>query len=140
MTVAADGFLDTNILLYLLSADAGKADRAEALLAAGGTVSVQVLNELTAVARRKLALEFAAIREILATVRATCRVVSVDVETHALALDLAERRGFQIYDATIAAAALRAGCGVLYTEDLQHGQRLREAGHTLTIRNPFLAG
>ena len=37
-------FLDTNVLLYLVSDDTAKADRAEALVALGGTVSVQVLN------------------------------------------------------------------------------------------------
>ena len=51
-----DAFLDTNVLLYLLSGEAAKADRAEGLLAGGGTVSVQVLNEFAAVARRKLAM------------------------------------------------------------------------------------
>src|SRR5690606_23711750 len=39
-------FLDTNVLVYLASADRRKADIAERLLADGGTVSVQVLNEL----------------------------------------------------------------------------------------------
>jgi predicted nucleic acid-binding protein len=43
----ADAFFDTNVVLYLLSADAAKADRAEELLAAGGTISVQVLNGLS---------------------------------------------------------------------------------------------
>jgi predicted nucleic acid-binding protein len=56
---AADCFLDTNVLLYLLSKDAAKADRAEALLATGGIVSVQVLNEFASVATRKLAMTIA---------------------------------------------------------------------------------
>jgi predicted nucleic acid-binding protein len=51
---AADCFLDTNVLLYLLSKDAAKADRAEALFATCGIVSVQVLNEFASVATRKL--------------------------------------------------------------------------------------
>ena len=51
---AAERFFDTNILLYLLSADQDKADRAEAALTAGGSVSVQVLNEFASVASRKL--------------------------------------------------------------------------------------
>ena len=55
---AADCFFDTNVLLYLLSKDAAKADRAEALLATGGIVSVQVLNEFASVATRKLAMTF----------------------------------------------------------------------------------
>jgi predicted nucleic acid-binding protein len=45
-------FYDANAVLYLLSADEAKADRAEELLASGGRVSVQVLNELAAVTSR----------------------------------------------------------------------------------------
>ena len=40
-----DVFFDTNVLLYLISEDITKADRAETLLALGGVISVQVLNE-----------------------------------------------------------------------------------------------
>ena len=127
-------FFDTNVLLYLLSADAAKADRAESLLASGGIVGVQVLNEFAAVATRKLALDIAEIREILATVRAVCAVTPLDVETHELGLAIAERYRFAIYDGFIVAAALRAGCGVLYSEDLQNGQAI----DGLTIQNPFV--
>ena len=42
---AASRFVDTNVLLYLLSGDAAKADAAETLVASGGVVSAQVLNE-----------------------------------------------------------------------------------------------
>jgi predicted nucleic acid-binding protein len=62
-------FLDTNVVLYLLSEDTAKADRAEALLAAGGTVSVQVLNEAVSVMTRKLKMNLDEIREVLAGVR-----------------------------------------------------------------------
>ena len=50
----AKSFFDTNVALYLLSADTAKTDRAEELLSTGGTISVQVLNEFAAVASRKL--------------------------------------------------------------------------------------
>jgi predicted nucleic acid-binding protein len=130
---AAEVFLDTNVLLYLLSPDAAKADRAEALIAAGGVVSVQVLNEFAYVATRKLALSIAEVREILATIRAVCIVKSLDVETHDAGLALAEQHRLSIYDALIVAAALQAGCRVLLTEDMQHG---RSFGR-LRIRNPF---
>jgi predicted nucleic acid-binding protein len=129
----ADSFFDTNVLLYLLSKEAAKADRAEALLASGGTISVQVLNEFAAVASRKLAMSISEIREVLSTVRAICAVKPLDIETHELALDMAERHRFSIYDGLIVAAAERAGCTVLYTEDLQHGQMIEK----LQIRNPF---
>jgi predicted nucleic acid-binding protein len=130
---AADAFFDTNVLLYLLSKDAAKADRAEALLTAGGVISVQVLNEFASVAIGKKAVNFAELREILSTIREICTVIAVDVETHERGLDIAERCRFSIYDSLIVAAALRAGCSTLYTEDLQHGQTIDR----LTIRNPF---
>jgi len=128
-----DSFFDTNVLLYLLSKDAAKADRAEALLASGGVVSVQVLNEFASVASRKLAMTIPDIREILSTIRAVCIVKPLDIETHELGLDMAERHRFSIYDALIVAAAVRAGCAILYTEDLQQGQMIEK----LQIRNPF---
>ena len=129
----ADSFFDTNVLLYLLSKDAAKADRAEELLASGGVVSVQVLNEFASVATRKLAMTIPEIREILSTIRAVCIVKPLDIETHDLGLDIGERYGFSIYDGLIVAAALRAECVILYTEDLQHGQAIEK----LQIRNPF---
>ena len=131
---AGDDFFDTNVLLYLLSADAAKADRAEALIALGGTVSVQVLNEFVAVAGRKLRLSWAEIREVLAQIRAVCTVVPITVETHERAVRICERYGLSIYDALIVAAALIAGCKTLHSEDMQHGQVI---DRQLTIRNPF---
>ena len=62
----AEPFLHTNVLLYLLSADAAKADGAEELLTAGGVISVQVLNEFANAASRKLDMTWPEIREILA--------------------------------------------------------------------------
>ncbi len=131
---AVDVFLDTNVLLYLLSEETAKANRAEELIASGGTISVQVLNEFAAVATRKLRMQMGQVREILSTIRAVCGIRPIDLETHELGLDLAERHRFSIYDALIVAAAIRAGCKVLYSEDLHHDQKIGR----LTIRNPFI--
>jgi predicted nucleic acid-binding protein len=128
-----DIFFDTNVLLYLLSADQTKADRAEQLLAGGGVVSVQVLNEFATVAARKLALRIDEIKEILSTIRKICAVKPVEVETHDLGLQLAERYRYSIYDSMILAAALRAGCATLFSEDFQDKQTIDR----LTIVNPF---
>jgi predicted nucleic acid-binding protein len=106
----------------LLSGDASKADRAEALVAAGGIISVQVLNEFASVSSRKLGMLWPEIREVLETIRAVCRVEPLGLETHDLGLALAERYGFSIYDGTILASAQLADCRVVFTEDLQHGQ------------------
>lgn len=132
----AKAFFDTNILLYLISADAAKADQAEQRLALGGHISVQVLNEFASVARRKLGMNLEEIRDVLAPLRGLCQVHPLTLATHDRALAVAERYGFSIYDALIAAAALEAGCDTLYSEDLQHGQRI---DGQLTISNPFKA-
>jgi len=129
-----EDFFDTNVVLYLLSADTAKADRAEELLALGGTISVQVLNEFVAVASRKLRMSWIEIREVLAQIRAVCTVEPMTVETHERALRIAERYGLSIYDALIVAAALLAKCQTLHSEDLQDGQVVERQ---LTIRNPF---
>jgi predicted nucleic acid-binding protein len=131
---AAERFLDTNVLLYLVSADAAKADRAEAELNAGGIVSVQVLNEFAAVASGKLRMPLAEIREVLEAVRAACRLVPLDEPTHDLGLAIMDRYGLSIYDAMIVASALNAGCQILLSEDMQHGQLI---DGRLRIRNPF---
>lgn len=129
----AEPFFDTNVLLYLLSDDAEKADRAESLLAEGGIVSVQVLNEFASVATRKAGLEIAEIREILAAVRGFCSVRVLDLETHDLGLDIAGQHGYSIYDSLVIAAAKLAGCAELYSEDMQSGQTV--VG--VRIGNPF---
>lgn len=131
---APSAFFDTNILLYLLSSEAARADRVEEALAGGGTISIQVLNEFSAVARRKLGMSVGDIREVLAPIRAICRVESLTGQTHDLGLQVAERYGFSVYDAMIVAAALLADCSILYSEDMQHGQVLEKR---LTVRNPF---
>lgn len=131
---AAERFFDTNVLLYLLSGDATKADRAESALAAGGVISVQVLNEFAAVASRKLGMSIADIREVLEAVRAACDVVPLSEQTHDLGLQMAEKYGLSIYDAMIVAAALLADCRVIVSEDMQHGQIIEGR---LTIRSPF---
>ncbi len=129
-------FYDTNVLLYLLSDDQRKSSQAETTLAQGGVISVQVLNEFTAVARRKQKLSYAEIREVLDVARAIFQVVSLKLSTHDMALNITQRHGYMIYDALIIAAALQAGCAWLYSEDMQHGQLIEDQ---LRIHNPFVS-
>ena len=131
-----EDFFDTNVVLYLLSADTAKADRAEELLTRRGTISVQVLNEFVAVASRKLRMPMNEVREVLDQVRAVCTVQPMTIETHEQALNIAERCGLSIYDALIVSAALLAGCKTLHSEDMQDGQVI---DRQLTIRNPLAA-
>jgi predicted nucleic acid-binding protein len=133
--MAAD-FIDTNVLLYQVSTDPDKATRTEALVREGGTISVQVLNELANVARRKMGLAWAEVRSLINTVRALLDVVPLDTGIHEMGLRLCERYGFSVYDGMIVAAAIHSGCDVLWSEDMQDGLRVEGA---LTIRNPFVA-
>ncbi|MCU0573923.1 MAG: PIN domain-containing protein [Syntrophobacteraceae bacterium] len=127
-------FIDTNVLLYLLSADHDKADRAEAVLRARGVTGVQVLNELANVALRKLAMPWEEIHEFLSLIRSVCPIVPLTIETHDRGRLVAERYNLSVYDAMIVAAALLAGCKTLYSEDMQEGLLIDQQ---LRICNPF---
>jgi predicted nucleic acid-binding protein len=127
-------FFDTNVLVYLASGDAKKADRAEAAIAKGGSISVQVLNELANVARRKMQMSWDETHALLNMLHDLLTVHPLTVETHETGLGIAERYGLSTYDAMIAASALHAGCDTLWTEDMQHGLALKEG---LRIVNPF---
>lgn len=130
----AKAFLDTNILIYAVVRE-DRSARAEELLAAGGVVSVQVLNEFVSVVRRKLKMPWAQVLDALDAIRVLCPdPVAVSIEAHETALEIAQKHRYEIYDALIIASALQARCEVLYSEDLHHGQVI--AGR-LTIRNPF---
>ena len=128
-------FLDTNILLYLLSADPIKAGKAEDVVANGGIISVQVLNEFASVASRKLQMPLEDIQEILSQIRTICAVEPITVDIHDRGMQLAMQYSLSIYDAMIIAAALLAGCTTLYSEDMHDGQVIDQQ---LTIRNPFV--
>ena len=127
-------FFDTNVLVCMASGDAAKADRAEAAVAAGGAISVQVLNEITNVARRKMQMSWADTHAFLNILRGLLTVHPLTVETHETGLRLAERYGLSTYDAMIVAVALHAGCDTLWSEDMRHGMALDEG---LRIVNPF---
>jgi predicted nucleic acid-binding protein len=118
-------------------ADRSRVDTAEALIARGGHVSVQMLNEFASVARRKAGLSWGETAEVFGVVRAACTVQPLAVQTHDRACEVARRHGLAFYDASIVAAALLAGCRVLYSEDFNPGERI---GGQLTVRNLFAGG
>jgi predicted nucleic acid-binding protein len=127
-------FLDTNVLIYATSAGDPRQATAVKLLLTGGFISVQVVNEFVNVCRRKRQMRWEAILDALRFFRALLPVPrAIDFETHLNALSIATERGYSIYDSLIIASAQEAGCNVLYSEDLQHGQAIGG----LTICNPF---
>lgn len=129
-------FVDSHVVLYLLSPERAKADQAQALLRRRPWISVQVLNEVTHVCRRKLRMSWEDIDEFLSLVRWFCKVAPLTERVHDHARQLAQQYGFSFYDACIVAAAVDKKCHELYSEDMQHGLQLSEG---LLISNPFLS-
>ena len=128
-------FFDTNILVYSIARRVERTEVADALLAQGGYVSVQVLNELTAIARRKLGMSWQEVSLALAANRTLCHSpLPIRVTTHESALGIGARYEYTIFDSLILASALEARCTTLYSEDHQSGQTIDDQ---LTIRNPF---
>jgi predicted nucleic acid-binding protein len=133
-------FIDTNILVYADSADAGdKQSRASALIAKGlrdgdGVISTQVLHEFVNAAIRKLALPLDLVR---ARVRLYSRFETVNASPAAVldALDLHALHSISFWDALILQAARQSGCVQLLTEDLQAGAVIGG----VRIVNPFEA-
>jgi predicted nucleic acid-binding protein len=129
-------FFDTNILIYAFAQDDPRAAIARDLLAEGGAVSVQVLNEFVSVARGKMAMPWDEVEDALSAIRALCSPpVPLSIETHGRAVRIARQYGYHIYGSLAIAAALESSCSTLYSEDLHDGQVI----DGLTIRNPFRA-
>ena len=126
-------FIDSNVVLYLLSSDTAKADVAELALEAGGFISVQVLNEVTSVCLRKLKMPWQEVDEVLLAVKAACVVLPLTVETHEKAVEISKRFQLSFYDANIVASAIASGASTLLSEDMQGGLLI----DGLRIQNPF---
>jgi predicted nucleic acid-binding protein len=135
-------FLDTNIFVYTFDdRDPGKRDRARALVAEAltesrGTISYQVVQEFLNAALRKFSKPLTAAdadRYLTVVLEPLCAVFA-GFDLYHQAIDISERWKYSFYDSLIIASALQADCAVLYSEDLQHGQKIG----SLRILNPFV--
>jgi predicted nucleic acid-binding protein len=123
------------VLIYAAVPSDPRASISYELLAAGGVIGVQQLNEFIAVALRKLKKTWTDVAEKLDDIRALCsEPIPLTLEVHEAAVRIARRYGYGIYDSLSLAAALENACDTFYTEDLRHGHVIEG----LTIRNPFL--
>ncbi|MGD0735389.1 MAG: PIN domain-containing protein [Terracidiphilus sp.] len=135
-------FLDTNIFVYSFDhsapVKAGKAAQLirTALTTQKGFISYQVIQEFFNVALKRFSqpMKLADAEQYLGTVFSPLLGVHSSHSLFREALQLQARSGFSWYDSFIVSAAIQARCDILFTEDLQHGQRF---GH-LRVVNPFL--
>jgi predicted nucleic acid-binding protein len=130
----AKPFLDTNVLVYAFAADDRRSPKADELIASGGAISVQVLNEFANVSVRKLRRSWEDVETALGALRQLLDPpIPLTLAVHEKAIALARGHRFSFYDALIVAAAIQAGCRLLLTEDMADGATI----DGLTIRNPF---
>ena len=134
-------FLDTNIFVYSFDRSSpAKAQRSthlirQAVATRKGIVSYQVVQEFFNVALRRFAqpITIAEAEQYLGAVFRPLLAIQSSQALYSEALRLKEKHRLSWYDSLIIAAAIEAQCGVLYSEDLQHGQRFGD----LQIENPF---
>jgi len=140
--MSAKFFLDTNIFVYTFDEqNSVKRERARALVAEAlsesrGVISYQVMQEFLNAALRKFSKPLTAVdaeRYLTIVLEPLCAVFA-SVELYHQAIDIADRSKYSFYDSLIIASALQAGCSVLYSEDLQHGQKIGG----LRILDPFV--
>jgi predicted nucleic acid-binding protein len=135
-------FLDTNIFVYSFDRTAAvKAEKAGQLIREGlttqkGIISYQVVQEFFNVALRRFSqpMRAADAEQYLRMVFQPLLAVHSTPALYVEALHLQAQSGLSWYDSLIVSAALQARCDLLFTEDLQHGQRFG----SLQVRNPFL--
>jgi predicted nucleic acid-binding protein len=128
-------FIDTNVLLYLLSSDMSKKSIAKNVLKSEYFISVQVLNEFANVSLKKLKISVEDTITNLNTIASKTKVLNFCENTIIFALRLKQRYQYQYYDCLILATALENMCETIYSEDMQNGQIIE---NSLKIINPFL--
>src|ERR1700683_5786325 len=122
-------FFDTNVLIYADDKAAPAKQRraleliAEHRRAHTGAVSMQVLQEYFVTVTRKLRVD-AAIARRKVELLAEFDVAAPEVADILAAIDLHRLHSFSFCDALVVRAAKQAGCGVLYSEDMQGSREI----------------
>lgn len=135
-------FLDTNIIVYSFDvSDPQKQKTAKKLITDGliqnqGVISYQVVQEFINVSTRKFEtpLSIKDCRQYVDSVLDQMWEVYSSKDLVHSAFDIHERWQYSFYDSLIIAAAIEASCNILYSEDLQHKQKI----YSLQILNPFV--
>jgi predicted nucleic acid-binding protein len=140
--MSVENFLDTNLFIYQIEIeDEAKADVANRLIRSGietgnACISFQVVQEClnTIVRKAQICLTKEQTTQYLEASLSPLLRIYPSIALYKRGLNIQSRYQFGYYDSLIVAAALEAGCKTLYSEDLQHGQRIEG----LYVQNPFL--
>ncbi len=126
-------FLDSNVVIYALGDDLDKKSVAQDLLDKSPILSTQVLTEVSQVCLKKLKLEPDLVVQWIGLLNSRTQVVSISVEMIQEAIKIAQKYKYSFYDSLIISVSLHANVEILYSEDMQHGQKIK----SLKIINPF---
>ena len=131
-------FVDSNIWLYaFMDSTSSKHEKALQLLDNNEIVlSTQVVNEVCANLLRKASYTEPEIQQTIENFQArySILIVTTDIIRQASVLRTSYRLSY--WDSVVIATAMSAKCTIVYSEDMQNGQRI---GNLLTIKNPFIA-
>jgi len=131
-------FVDTNVILYAKDLNAVRKrqlsiELLERLTRDGsGTISIQVLIEFYANAIGKYRMPDAEVEDAISGLK-LWRIHRPDYSSVIEAIQLHRRHRLHWFDAMILNSAIEMGCGILWTEDFQDGQRFGD----LVVRNPY---
>jgi predicted nucleic acid-binding protein len=128
-------FLDTNILLYLLSDNTPKKKIAKRLLNSNHNISTQVLNEFGNVCLNKLKINHLDVITMINELVVNTTIYNYNSNTIIQAITIKHTYQLQFYDALIIATALENNCNILYSEDMHYNQLIE---NKLKIINPFI--
>ena len=134
----AKAFLDTNILAYASDQDSpAKRKVARALILdlsreIPPCISTQVVQEFYVTATRKLGIEPLQAKDIIHSFR-HFEIVTITLDDIRRAIDGNILWQVSFWDALVIAAAQKARCELLYSEDLSDGRVI----DGLEVRNPF---
>ncbi|GAB4219006.1 MAG TPA: PIN domain-containing protein [Spirochaetota bacterium] len=130
-------FIDTNILIYAFSeTEPLKRDTVISLLEFNEIIlSTQVINEFIWVLNKKFKIHFTDIKKLITSLVKNFSIATIDMADIVYAIDIAMKYKFSYWDSLIISSAIKNNCIILYTEDLQNNQVIK---NKIKIINPFI--
>lgn len=130
-------FVDTNVLLYaLMEGDNEKSLRAKSVLTGSDQIiSIQVINELAFNLLKKSNINESVLSDIIKSLFEDFEVVVIDKQIVLHASELRQKFSFSFWDSLIVSSAIKSGCDILFSEDMQHGLTIYKQ---MQIVNPFI--
>ncbi len=129
-------FADSNIWLYhfMEQGETKKEKALKVLTNPNIIISTQVLNEVCVNLIRKADYTEAEIQQTIDNISNRYEVIPITTNLCSEASHLRQSYSLSYWDSLIVATALAANCKTLYSEDMQHNQKIA----ITTIINPFL--